>query len=220
MSIAVMETSGSHLEIVDERIAKGNLVDGGGVPQVTMVNCLSVEVKLRGYTGEVILVGNYGGSIFRESFGGRMEIGSTSKGEVGEDARVLYQYSLDTQEYLPEDLLLQYEEDEIRKDLEGSGRMLISPLGSGLGYGHPPRVSPRWVVERVKGFYHVVGLSCEGYEDKMLELFEEIEAARDQTIAENTTYVPSTPRAKGQRELNRLAWSLKYEKKGVQSLRG
>jgi hypothetical protein len=49
MSIAVMETSGSHLEIVDERIAKGNLVDGGGVPQVTMVNCLSVEVKLRGY---------------------------------------------------------------------------------------------------------------------------------------------------------------------------
>jgi hypothetical protein len=45
-----------------------------------------------------------------------------------------------------------------------------------VGDGHPPRVSPRWVVERVKGFYHVVGLSCEGYEVKMMALFVEIEA--------------------------------------------
>jgi hypothetical protein len=80
---------------------------------------------------------------------------------------------------------------------------------------HHPRVSPRWLVERVKGFYQVVGLSCEGYEDKMLALFEEIEATRDQSMAEYTTSIPPTPGAKGQRELNRLAWSLKYEKKGV-----
>jgi RNA-dependent RNA polymerase len=36
-----------------------------------------------------------------------------------------------------------------------------------------------------------------------------------QSMAEYTTSIPSTPGAKGQRELNRLAWSLKYEKKGV-----
>jgi hypothetical protein len=52
-----------------------------------------------------------------------MKIGSTSKGEVGEDAGVLYRYSLDLQEYLPEDLLLQYEEDKIREDLEGNDLM-------------------------------------------------------------------------------------------------
>jgi hypothetical protein len=43
--------------------------------------------------------------------------------------------------------------------------------------GYHPRVSPRRVVESVKGFYQVVGLLCEGYEDKMLALFEGIEAA-------------------------------------------
>jgi hypothetical protein len=61
-----------------------------------------------------------------------MEIGSTSKGEVGEDVGVLYQYSLDTQEYLPEGLLLQYEEDKIRGDLEGCEPLLLTP-GSGCG---------------------------------------------------------------------------------------
>jgi hypothetical protein len=137
-----------------------------------------------------------------------MEIGSTYKGEVGEDVGVLYQYSLDTQEYLPEGLLLQYEEDKIRGDLEGCEPLLLTPLAVDVGDGHHPRVSPRWVVERVKGFYQVVGLSCEGYEDKMLALFEEIEATRDQSMAEYTTSIPSTPGAKGQWELNRLAWYL------------
>jgi len=51
----------------------------------------------------------------------------------------------------------------------------------------------------------------------MLSLFEEIEAARDQSMDEYTTTIPSTPRAKGQLELNRLAWSL--NEKGVQSIR-
>jgi hypothetical protein len=65
----------------------------------------------------------------------------------------------------------------------------------------------------------VVGLSCEGCEDKLLALFEEIEAARDQSMEEYKNTYPSTPGAKGQRELNRLAWSINYEK-GVQSVRG
>jgi hypothetical protein len=38
-------------------------------------------------------------------------------------------------------------------------------------------------------------------------------------MAEYTTTIPFTPGAKGKRELNRLAWSLNYEK-GVQSIRG
>jgi hypothetical protein len=66
--------------------------------------------------------------------------------------------------------------DGIRKELEGRDPLLITPLAVDVGDGHPPRVSPRWVVERVKGFYHVVGLSCEGYEVKMMALFVEIEA--------------------------------------------
>jgi hypothetical protein len=61
-----------------------------------------------------------------------------------------------------------------------------------VGDGHPPRVSPRWVVERVNCFYHIVGLSCEGYDDKMMALFEEIVATRDQTMAEDTTSISST----------------------------
>jgi hypothetical protein len=124
------------------------------------------------------------------------------------------------QEYLPEDLLLQYEEDDIRGDLEGCEPLILTPLPVDVGDGHHPRVSPRWVVERVKGFYQVVGLSCEGYEDKLLALFEEIEVALDQSMAEYTNTISSTPGAKVQRELNRLAWSLNYEKKGEQSIRG
>jgi hypothetical protein len=49
-------------------------------------------------------------------------------------------------------------------------------------------VSPRWVVEWVKGFYKVVGLSCDRFEDKLVTLFEEIEATRDQTIEETYVY--------------------------------
>jgi len=85
--------------------------------------------------------------------------------------------------------------------LEGCEPLLLTLLVVDVGDGHHPSVSPRWVVERVKGFYQVVGLSCEGYEDKLLALFEDIEAARDQSMAEYTNIIPSTG-AKGQRELN------------------
>jgi hypothetical protein len=34
------------------------------------------------------------------------------------------------------------------------------------------------VIERVKDFCHVVGLSCDGFEGKMLKLFAEIEEIR------------------------------------------
>jgi hypothetical protein len=80
-------------------------------------------------------------------------------------------------------------------------------------------VSPRWVVEWVKGFYKVVGLSCDRFEDKLVTLFEEIEATRDQTIVETMSTVPSTLGMKGQRERKRLDWSINYDKKGEHSIR-
>jgi hypothetical protein len=44
-------------------------------------------------------------------------------------------------------------------------------------------VSPKWVVERIKRFYPIIGLSCGGWEDKLLAMLEEIEAARDHALA-------------------------------------
>jgi hypothetical protein len=89
------------------------------------------------------------------------------------------------QDYLPEDLLLQYEEEDIKRDLERCELLVLTPLAMDGGDGHHTRVSPRWVVERVESFYQVVRLSCEGYEDKLLALFEEIEAARDLSMLES-----------------------------------
>jgi hypothetical protein len=53
-----------------------------------------------------------------------------------------------------------------------------------------------WWIE-LKSFYQVVGLSCEGYEDKLLALFEMMEVARDLSIAESKNIYPSTLEAKG-----------------------
>jgi hypothetical protein len=133
---------------------------------------------------------------------------------------VQYEFSLDMQDYLPKGLLLQNEEEDIKGELERCESLVHTPLAVDGGDGQHSRVSPRWVVERVKSFYQVVGLSCEGYKDKLLALFEEIEAARDLSMAESKINYPSTPGEKGQRELNRLAWSINYEKKGVQSVKG
>lgn len=35
-----------------------------------------------------------------------------------------------------------------------------------------------WVVERVKGFFHIVGLSFDGHEKQMMDLFSAIEDNR------------------------------------------
>jgi hypothetical protein len=47
------------------------------------------------------------------------------------------------QEYLPEDLLLRYEEDDIRGDLEGCEPLSLTPVAVDVGDGHHPRVLPR-----------------------------------------------------------------------------
>lgn len=50
----------------------------------------------------------------------------------------------------------------------------------GEAQGMPYSVSLDWVVTRVKNFYHVVGMSCEGFEDQLLALFPTIEASTHQ----------------------------------------
>jgi hypothetical protein len=82
------------------------------------------------------------------------------------------------------------------------------------------RVSPRWVVERIKRYYPIIVLSCGRFEDRLVALFEEIEEAIDLSLAEPKSLISPAQGVKGQRELNRLTWSINYEKKGVQFDRG
>ena len=78
-----------------------------------------------------------------------------------------------------------------------------------------------WVVERVKDFCHVVGLSLEGHEEEMIALFRAIEADRKTKTSptKNGIVVEPTPTStKGKRELQRLACSINYDgKKGIES---
>jgi hypothetical protein len=100
------------------------------------------------------------------------------------------------------------------EELEDNGPLSVVPLTVSVGKEPSSNVSPRWVVERVKGFYKVVGLSCDRFEDKLMSLFEEIEATRDQTIAETMTMATATSGMKGQRErkLSHLDCSINYDK--------
>jgi hypothetical protein len=57
--------------------------------------------------------------------------------------------------------------------VEGLGPLSILPLAVELDKDSSLNVSPRWVMERVKGYYKLVGVSCDQFEDKLLDLFEE-----------------------------------------------
>jgi len=72
----------------------------------------------------------------------------------------------------------------------------------------------------VKNLCHVVGLSCDGFEDQMLALFSAIEASRNQAFAGYVSKVYFKPGTKGNRELQWLDCSINYDKKGGQSNRG
>jgi len=115
-------------------------------------------------------------------------------------------------------LLLELEVKNSNEEGESGAPLEITHLAAKGGEKH--RVSPRWVVEKVMSCYQSIGLSCEGFEDRMLAMFEEIEAAGERSLASPKTLYPSNQGAKGKRELNRLAWSMSYEKKGVLSARG
>jgi hypothetical protein len=74
-------------------------------------------------------------------------------------------------------------------------------------------------VERIKYFCHVVGLSCEGFEDKLMALFTAIEASRPQSWVGSVTDLSGKSGNEGNHELKRLVCSVNYDVKGVQSHR-
>jgi len=152
---------------------------------------------------EPVLVGNQGESCLGE------DAGVTDEGEVLLDSG--------TQD-VRSDLLLELEEKNSNEEGASGAPLEITPLAAKGGEKH--RISPRWVVEKVMRCYQAIGLSCEGFEDRMLAMFEEIEAAGGRSSASPQTLCPLNKGAKGKRELNRLAWSLNYEKKGALSARG
>jgi hypothetical protein len=202
-----MGSSGFGGDLVDQRQEEGSL---------ELVIFSSKEGKV-GIESEATSVGPQVEISRWEGIGDKMETGSTFKGVVAEEGAHL-ECSLNLLEHFPEGLLLQ---DKIRNGkgkLESYEPMVITPLAVEGEDGQ--RVSPRWVVERIKRFYPIIGLSCGRFEDRLLALFEEIEVARELSLAEpKTNYLPSQG-VKGQRELNRLAWSINYEKKGAHSVRG
>jgi hypothetical protein len=102
-------------------------------------------------------------------------------------------------------------------ELVGFGLLLVMPLAVKMDKDSSSSVSPRWVVERVKGYYKLVEVSYDQYEDKLLALFEEIEAKRVHPWADSLAMVTTISRVKGQREIKRLDCSTNYEKKGEQS---
>jgi len=117
------------------------------------------------------------------------------------------------EDHFSEGLLLQDKDREAQGKLERCEPMVISPLAVEDGEGQ--RLSPSWVMERIKRCYPIIGLSCGDLEDKLLAVLEEIEAARNSAWAAHKTNYLSPQRAKGQRELHRLSWSINYEKKGA-----
>jgi len=104
-------------------------------------------------------------------------------------------------------------------ELEGVGQISVMPLAVEMDKDFSSSVSPRWVMERVKDYYKLVGVSCDQYEDNLLALFELIEASRAQSMEHSLAMVTTVAGVKGQREIKRLDCSINYDKKGEQSNR-
>jgi hypothetical protein len=83
----------------------------------------------------------------------------------------------------------------------------LAVLGEQLGDNS---VSTEWVVERVKGLCHVVGLSCVGFEDKLLALFSDIEAHHYSNGVGHDTNLSAKFGNQGQCEVKRLECSVNY----------
>lgn len=65
-----------------------------------------------------------------------------------------------------------------------------------------------WVKRRAKGFGKILGVSCDGFEDKILELLLEIE--KKKTSVMSSSKKQSCSRVKGKRELRQLCSSVNY----------
>jgi len=193
---------------VDQRQEEGNF---------ELVICSREEDKV-GYKTEASSVGSLVGNHLWEGTGDKMEVGGSSLNNLVAEEGAHLDCSLNLQDHFFEGLLLQDKDRDVQGELERCEPMVITPLAVEDGEGQ--RVSPRWVVERIKRFYPIIGLSCGGLENKLLAVLEEIEAARDRALAAPKTNYLSPQGAKGQRELNSLAWSINYEKKGAHSDKG
>jgi len=108
-------------------------------------------------------------------------------------------------------------EGGVGDELEGFGPLSVMPLAVEMDKDLSSSVSPRWVMERVKGYYKLV--RSDHYEDKLLALFEDIEARRVQSLADSLAMVTTVSGVKGQREIKRLECSINYDKKEEQSNR-
>lgn len=78
---------------------------------------------------------------------------------------------------------------------------------------HAIEVGPQpsnWVIQKMQEFSKLVGVSCDGYESKLIQLFEELEASRGQGMCTSG----GKARRKGVRELKRLECSVNYGAKG------
>jgi hypothetical protein len=96
---------------------------------------------------------------------------------------------------------------------EGSEMLNIRPLavlGEQLGDNS---LSTVWVVKRVKGFCHGVGLSCAGFEDKLMALFNDIEANRYSNRVGHDNTLSAKFGNRGQHEVKRLECSVNYDGK-------
>jgi hypothetical protein len=78
-------------------------------------------------------------------------------------------------------------------------------------------MSSDWVVQRMKIFCHVVGLSREGFEEQMLDLFTTIEASWNQNNMVSIPNFCSKTDNRGKIELKRFACSINYDLKGGQN---
>lgn len=107
-----------------------------------------------------------------------------------------------------------------REEPRDSKPLTVSPLVVVDNLTIPDSFSSNWVAQKVMSFCHVVGLSCEGFEDEVKALFTAIEASRHQNGLADSPSSISKLGNRGQRELKRLACSINYDLKRGHSSRG
>jgi hypothetical protein len=67
------------------------------------------------------------------------------------------------------------------KEVKENETLILKPIAMIGEQEMPLLVSSNWVFERVKTFCHVVGTSCDNFDNQMLALFSTIEVSRHQT---------------------------------------
>ncbi|GLT64329.1 hypothetical protein SLA2020_368320 [Shorea laevis] len=93
-------------------------------------------------------------------------LGDPNENSRAKDQRIT---QLEEEESLPDSGLKPSQEMQVYvpAELEGVEPLSLAPLAVDKDQQYPSQVSPNWVVEKVKDFYHIVGLSCDGFEEKL-----------------------------------------------------